>query len=279
MSVVDTGATPGTRLDRALEKLRAEGRVGLMTHIVFGYPSAEESRAIVERMARSGADAIEVQIPFSDPTADGPVITEACQRALDGGVRVADALAFMKESSERYDIPFLFMNYLNTAFSFRGGESAGGGLRVFVEEAARAGASGLIVPDLPPEQRQEGYPDACREFGIHPVYVVSPNTPERRLEAIGEVASGLVYVTSRTGTTGREMELALTRLEGFLGQARAILELPLAVGFSISRREHVEALRGHADLAVVGTHFIRAYQAAGLDGLETELRQIAGRQG
>jgi len=274
------GPTPGERLDRALETLRSSGRVGIMTHIVLGYPSVEESYRIVDCMVQSGVDIIEVQIPFSDPTADGPVITAACQSALDGGVRVADAFTFMKEVTSRYDVPFLFMSYLNIAFAYRGGVNASDkkntGLRAFVGEAAAVGACGLILPDIPPEQTQERYPENCRDFGVHPIYVVSPNATEKRLQMIGQVASGLIYATSRTGTTGREMQLELERLTLFLQQARDICKLPLAVGFSISGRQQIEALRGHADVAVIGTHLIRAYEKDGVDGVRKELGELVG---
>jgi tryptophan synthase alpha chain len=267
----------GARLERTLERLRAEGRTGIMSHLVLGYPSLEESRRLVEAMARGGADLIEVQIPFSDPTADGPVITHACQKALDGGVRVADAFDFVAQASRRHDIPFLFMCYFNIAFAYHGGPGAGGGVREFVRRAAGCGAAGLIIPDIPPEEAQEGYPGACREEGIHPIHVVSPNASEERLALVRSVASGFLYVTSRTGTTGREMELELELLARFLAAARRITKLPLAVGFSISRRSQVEALAGHAELAVVGTHLIRIHERDGAEGVERELHLLAGR--
>jgi tryptophan synthase alpha chain len=273
-----TADRPGQRLERALESLQREERVGLMTHMVLGYPELAESYRIVERLARGGSDIIEVQIPFSDPTADGPVITAACQEALDGGIRVADAFRFLEEVGSSYDIPFLVMSYFNIVFAYRDRDRSDGegGVRGFARRAAAAGASGLIVPDIPPEQKQEGYPEACRDAGIHPVYVVSPNIPESRLRTVAEAASGLIYATSRTGTTGREMELELERVNRFLAMARRVSGLPLALGFSISRREQVEALRGHAEVAVVGTHLIRVYQRDGLDGLEREVRALSG---
>jgi tryptophan synthase alpha chain len=264
------------RIDDVFRSLRAKGGVGIMTHIVLGYPSVDESRRIVDVMVRAGVDLIEVQIPFSDPTADGPVITEASQAALDAGVCVADAMEFMKDVSSRYTTPFLFMTYVNIGFGYRGGSAPDGGLRAFVRDAAAAGVGGLILPDLPPDMREEGYVEACREYGVHPIWVVSPNAPDRRLDLIRDVASGFVYSTSRTGTTGKEMDLAWSDLTKFLARARERLRLPIAVGFSVSKREEIEALRGHADMAVVGSHLIRVFRRGGLGALEAELAVLTG---
>lgn len=276
MSVRDAARQPAERLDHTLETLRREGRVGLMAHLVFGYPSPRDSAAIVDAMARAGADIVEVQVPFSDPTADGPVITQACQKALDAGARVEDAFRFVEDTTRRHALPVLMMSYFNLAFAYRSATGGGAGLGGFVARAAAAGASGLIIPDLPPEERQEGYAEACREHGVHAVCVVSPNIGEERLRAVGAVGSGLLYATSRTGTTGKEMDLEMERLTRFLALARQVCGLPLAVGFSISRREQIESLRGHADVAVVGTHLIRAFERGGVAGLEAELRKLRG---
>lgn len=272
-----SAGAPGQRLVAALDRIRTEERVGVMTHIVMGYPDVATCHAVVDRMVEAGVDVIEVQIPFSDPTADGPVITAACQRSLDAGTRVADSLRFMEEVSARHGVPFLFMSYLNIAFSYRGGEAAGGGLREFVRDAAAAGASGLIVPDIPPEQSHEGYAEACAEAGIHPVHVISPNATDARLEAIARVASGMVYSTSRTGTTGRDAAVERDALDAFLDRARRALGLPIALGFGISRREQITALRGHADLAVIGTHLLRALESGGADAVGRELEGLLGR--
>ena len=270
----------GGRIEAAVEKIRSEGRVGLMTHIVLGYPSLEESLKLVETMAECGVDFIEIQIPFSDPTADGPVITQACQAALDGGVRVQDAFEFMEQVSGRYDLPFLFMSYFNIAFAYRqeasGGRGGADGVAGFVAASAAAGARGLILPDLPPELVREGYKEACEKAALHPVYVVSPNTGKERLEVIAEAGSGLLYATSRTGTTGKEMDLEMQELTGFLASARETCGMPIAVGFSISTREQVESLSGHADIAVVGTHFIRTWEEGGVEALAAELNKLTG---
>jgi tryptophan synthase alpha chain len=273
---------PGTaRIDRALERIRSEGRVGLMAHLVLGYPTLEASRHIVLSMVRSGVDLIEVQLPFSDPTADGPTITLACHRALERGIKVADGLRFVAEMGRHHQVPFLFMSYYNLLFNYRAGEAAAGGrggVAAFARDAAAAGAAGLIVPDLPPEEDQEGYPEACRESGLHPIYVVSPNVGEDRLRAVARVAGGFLYSTSRTGTTGKDVEIEFAELGAFLERARQVSKLPLAVGFSIQKREQIEALRGRAEIAVVGSHLIRVYEKHGLTVLERELRTLAGRK-
>ena len=265
------------RVDRVLERIREDGRVGLMAHLVLGYPTLEASRHIVGAMVRAGVDLIEVQLPFSDPTADGPTITLACHRALERGVKVADGLRFVAEMSRQHSVAFIFMSYFNLIFNFRR-SADGGGTAAFAAAAAEAGASGLIVPDLPPEEEGEGYPEACREHGLYPISVISPNVGEDRLQAVGRVAGGFLYCTSRTGTTGRDVEIQFEELGSFLSLAREICGLPLAVGFSISKREQIEALRGRAEVAVVGSHLIRVYEKYGLTGLERELRILAGRK-
>ena len=244
-----------------------------MTHLVYGYPDVESCREIVDAMVGAGVDLIEIQLPFSDGTADGPTITAACQKALDGGARVADAVRFAKEMSRRHDVPFLFMSYFNLAFNFH--EDGGArGVDAFARAAAAAGVTGLIVPDIPPEESQDGYVEACVTHGLHSICVTSPNVSEQRLEAIARVASGFVYCTSRTGTTGRDMEIEMDRLGAFLERARAICQLPLAVGFSISRRDQVEALRGKAEVAVVGSHLLRVYDREGAGGVAREVRKL-----
>jgi tryptophan synthase alpha chain len=249
-----------------------------MTHIVFGYPTTEASRKLVEVMVRAGVDLIEIQLPFSDPTADGPTITRACQTALDRGVRVADGIAFLEEMAKAHPIPFLFMSYYNVVFNYRSGPGDARGAAAFVRAAAGAGAVGLIVPDVPPEEVQEGYPEACREHGLHPIYVISPNVGEDRLRVVARVGSGFVYCTSRTGTTGKDVEIEMERLDRFLGIVRDVVRLPVAVGFSISKRAQIEALRGKADVAVIGSHLIRVFDDVGVAGLKREVRALTGRK-
>ena len=264
-------------LDDALARVASEGRVGLMTHIVYGYPTVEESRQIAETMLESGVDLLEVQLPCSDPTADGPTITAACQTALDNGARIQDGVDFVGELSSKYDVPLLFMSYFNIVFNYCAPGSDDRGPASFAAAAAKAGAAGLIVPDIPPDESQEGFPEACQENSLHPIYVTSPNVSDSRLEVIKSVAGGFIYCTSRTGTTGRDVDIEMDILGQCLDRARAVCELPLAVGFSISRRAQVEALHPRAEIAVVGSHLIRVYESDGLDGVRKSIGELLGR--
>lgn len=224
-----------------------------MTHSVIGYPSLKATPGLVEAMARGGADFVELQIPFSDPVADGPTIMRANQAALDGGVRVRDCLTVMTRLSERLEIPLLFMGYYNTIFNY--------GVEAFCRDARVAGAAGLIVPDIPlDEEPDEGFIAACNKHDLHHIRVISPASTEARLNANANVANGFVYCVSRYGITGARTQLN-PRLQAYLTQVRSYFDLPLAVGFGISNRAHIEALRGHAEIAVVGSAIIDLIEA------------------
>jgi tryptophan synthase alpha chain len=269
--------TPASKLDKMFADIRQQGRIGLMTHIIFGYPSVEASRQLIEIMVRSGVDLIEIQLPFSDPTADGPTITQACQKVINRGVRVSEGIEFLEEMAQTYPIPFLFMSYYNILFNYRTSPDDPRGPESFIRAAAKAGASGLIVPDIPPDEVQEGYPEACKEHGLHPIYVISPNITDARLEAVKNYASGFLYCTSRTGTTGKVMELQMEKLNKFLDHVKASTDLPRAVGLSISSREQIDSLQPRAEMAVVGSHLVRVFDNLGLAGLERELRTLTGQ--
>lgn len=270
-------AAPGARIDAALERVRESGQPGLMTHIIYGYPDVESNEAQIQAMVEAGVDLIEVQLPFSDPTADGPTITQACQVALERGAHVQDALDFVRRMTDRHDVPILFMSYFNLVFSYHAPGESERGTASFVRAAREAGAAGLIVPDLPPEATVERYPELCAEAGLYPIYVTSPNVTPARLEVIARFARGFIYCTSRTGTTGKDVELDLGPLGTFLDGAREITKLPLAVGFSISTREQIEALGRHADVAVVGSHLLRVFDQGGAEALGREIRKLRGR--
>ena len=210
-----------------------------------------EKRAI--EFARAGVSFVEIQIPFSDPVADGPVIMKACEKSLENGTRVRDCFKLMKRLSEKFKkegfkTELLFMTYFNIAYKY--------GVEKFCKDSASAGVYGLIIPDIPiDEESHEGYLKECKANGLNPIQVISPITPEERLKKIGKVAKGFVYCVSRYGTTGAKSDLN-PKLKTYLGKVRKYVELPLAVGFGISSRAQINAVHKHAEIAVIGSALI-----------------------
>ncbi|MBM3240876.1 tryptophan synthase subunit alpha [Candidatus Poribacteria bacterium] len=264
------------KITQTLERLKTQNEIGLMTHVVIGYPNLQMTEAIVEVMVEAGTDIVELQMPFSDPTADGPVITKANKIALDNGVKIRDCLEMMRRLNEKFNIPLLFMGYFNLIFNYGYGKGDSYGVAKFCRDAQNAGASGLIVPDIPPDEEQEGYLDACKQNNLHPISVISPNISGARLHKIAQIASGFVYCTSRTGTTGRPEAIAFNWLNAFLTKAKQYISVPLAVGFSLSKREHLDLLQGYADVAVVGSYMMQLFEREGIDGVRQAVRLLKG---
>ena len=258
-------------LERYIGERLRQRDVLLMTHIVIGYPDYARSMQTVEAMAAAGADLMELQIPFSEPIADGPVILGANQQALAAGITVSQCLEFAAECARRFDNPFLLMSYYNILFRY--------GVGAFVERMSGLGLKGAIVPDLPPEEAR-GYLDAMRRADLDPILFYSPNTSDERLAHLARHARGFVYCVTRTGVTGAATEFS-AELDAYLGRCRAATELPLAVGFGVRDEKDIGFLRGKADIAVVGSHCIRMLDeqgVAGVRGLVESLVAEAARE-
>ncbi len=228
----------------------------LMTHVVIGYPSLDATVDLVKTMVTAGADMVELQIPFSDPIADGPTIMRACEKSLKNGTKVIDAFVIAKKlSQEPFDsaqgkvsIPLYFMAYYNTVFRY--------GVEKFCKDAKESGITGLIIPDMPiDEEAYEHFFAFCSRFGLENIRVVSPASTNERLAKNAKVASGFVYATAQQGTTGAKDELP-SATKTYLAQVQKHFSLPLAVGFGISKPEHVSLLDGIADIAIVGSAII-----------------------
>lgn len=218
-----------------------------MTHIVLGYPSFDVNRRVVKEMVENGVDCIELQIPFSEPMADGPVILKANQISIAEGTKISDCLEFGKEMSQTYDIPFLFMTYYNIIFKY--GEAR------FFNHAKESDIKGLIIPDLPPEHG-ELFLQQAREKGIAPVFIFAPTSTDDRMRELASFGSGFIYCVARRGVTGKKSEFG-SEFSTYLDRCRAATELPLAVGFGIQNRDDVDALKGKADIAVIGSRTIQ----------------------
>jgi tryptophan synthase alpha chain len=241
-------------LEAYLRQRLAEREILLMTHIVLGYPRFDDSLAVVDSMVEAGVDLMELQIPFSEPIADGPVILHANQCALRAGARVEQCLRFAEEVATRFDIPFVAMSYYNILFKH--------GVGAFTRELASAGLRGAIVPDLPPEEADE-YLSAMQDAGLDPIFIFTPNTSDARMSAIARRARGFVYCVARKGVTGAATDFS-SDLDTYLARCRAATSLPIALGFGVKDRADIDALRGKADIAVVGTETLRVMQERGV---------------
>lgn len=244
-------------LENVLRRRLREKDILLMTHIVLGYPSFEASARIVKAMVGAGVDLMELQIPFSEPIADGPVILRANQEALSRGATVRRCMDFGAEVSRTFDIPFLYMTYCNIPFRY--------GMDRFAADAARAGIQGLIVPDLPPEEGRE-YLDAMARHQLAPIFIFAPTTSLERMRTIASCGRGFVYCVARKGVTGAETNFS-RELDDYLARCRSATDLPLALGFGVKDRSDVEFLKGKADIAVIGTQTIRVIEERGVEAV------------
>lgn len=245
-------AKTASRLETAL---KADGDLKLVAYIMAGHPTKKRSIDVGKRLAASGISALEIGIPHSDPLADGPVIQRAGQVALEHGMTVAGALEVASAVAAE-GIPVVLMTYINPVLAFDP--------RKFAAQAAQAGVSGVIVPDLPIEEA-EPVAGWLRAAGLDTVFMVAPTTPPARIDAICSHSSGFVYCVTVTGITGVRRELP-EGIADLLAEVKKRTTLPVAAGFGISRQEHLKALRGKLDAAVVGSAIVDEIDRAG-DGV------------
>lgn len=245
-----SGLALAARIDAAFARARAERRICVIPYVMAGYPDVESSEALALGLARAGADVLEIGIPFSDPLADGATIQHAGQVALNGGMTPGSALELAEKIHRQVETPLVLMGYYNPVLAF--------GLEHFCEAAALAGVSGLIIPDLPPEEA-ELLLESANRAGMCLIFLVTPTSPPERIARVAEVAqrqnSGFVYCVSLSGVTGARSDLS-THLRDFLARVRAQIQLPLTVGFGVSTPAHVAALSEIADGAVVASKLI-----------------------
>jgi tryptophan synthase alpha chain len=233
-----------TRIADTFARARDENRVALIAFVVPGYPTPEESAGLLDAMVEGGADIMEIEIPFSDPLADGATIQSVVFEAMENGMTPRGCLEYAREARARHPgLPIVVMTYLNPVLAY--------GTVAFASDAAAAGVDAVILTDLPPEEAERIQP-AFAAAGLDLIFLVAPTSSDSRIEMIARHASGFVYCVSVAGVTGARSELSAD-LPRFLARVRRCTALPLAVGFGISRREHIESLAGLADGAVVAS--------------------------
>ncbi len=251
-------------LEAYIREQREKKDILLMTHIVLGYPSFDASLEIVHAMVEAGVDLMELQIPFSEPIADGPVILHANQQALASGAKVQRSFEFARKVASRFEIPFLFMTYYNILFKY--------GVSGFAADMKAAGLKGAIVPDLPPEEGA-AYLDAMQTHDLAPIFIYAPTTPEERMAQIAQCGRGFIYCVARKGVTGKKTAFS-DDLSTYLSRCREATNLPLAVGFGVKSKQDVDFLKGKADIAVVGTQTIRIIEQQGIAAVKPFIAQL-----
>lgn len=242
------------QLEHELKNRLHHKKILLMTHLVLGYPSFAINREVIRQMAMAGVDCIELQIPFSEPIADGPVILKANQQSLESGISVEECFRFGQEMAAAFpEVRFLFMTYYNIVFKY--------GERAFLQGTHDIGFCGTIVPDLPPEEGQT-YLATSKELGLAPVQFFTPTSSDERMCEVAAQGAGFIYCVARRGVTGKQTTFD-ANLDQYLARCRRATSLPLAVGFGIGSREDIALLVGKADMAVIGTATIKLVDAQG----------------
>jgi tryptophan synthase alpha chain len=245
------------RLEETIKNKLAKKKILLMTHLVLGYPSFEVNREVIGQMVENGVDLIEMQIPFTEPMADGPMILKANQESITKGTKVGECLEFAKEITAEFHIPFLFMTYYNILFKY--------GIDEFIHRAYDINIQGLIIPDLPLEEGKE-YLDLVKNRNIAPIQIFAPTSTEERMQLLTQNGAGFIYCVARRGVTGRKTDFDQD-FSQYIARCRSATNLPLAVGFGIRSKEDVDYLTGKADIAVIGTETIRLVDEKGAEAV------------
>ena len=244
-----------------LENIFKPGKCAFIPYLMAGDPDIESTARIIDAVRDAGADAIELGIPYGAPLADGPTIAAAGIRALSHGVGISQVLQLVREASSRNAPPIVLFTYFNPIYQY--------GIERFANDAADAGAAGVIVPDIALEEGQ-ALREALENRGLRMPLLVAPSTPRDRAQRIAEASTGFVYVVSRLGVTGAGAAPDFSPLRKQVGMLREVADKPLAVGFGISRPEHVREVRELVDGIIVGSALIDAY--AGSSGAEAARR-------
>ena len=256
------------RLKNRFEALRDKGEMGIIPYLTVGFPSVEDTLNLIPALAAGGADVIELGVPFSDPLADGPTIQRSSFHALSQGVNLAVCMDVCKELRQRgLETPIVLMGYYNPIFNY--------GLRDFAERCKDSGVDGLIVPDLPYEESSP-LKQECQSYGINVIPLLAPTSTDSRIQQTCEGAEGFVYCVSLTGVTGAREEIP-DSVPDFIRRVKKYVNIPIAVGFGISKRSHVESLTQIADAAVVGSALIEMLENTQSDQREEVVKQFVSQ--
>ena len=252
------------RIDKTFDRLKKEEKKALITFITAGDPAIEITEKLVFAMEEAGADLIELGVPFSDPVAEGPVIQAASERALQSGTTLVSVFALVEGLRKKTQIPLLLMMYRNSIYKYGDGR--------FFEDCVKNGIDGVIVPDLPFEERRE-IAETASKRDVHLINLVAPTSGER-IKKIAPESGGFLYCVSSLGVTGQRHAFA-TDFESFFRQIRLSAPVPAALGFGISKPEHVRQLKSYCDAVIVGSAFVKLIEEYGEEAVEPVKRLTA----
>lgn len=236
----------------------------VMTHVVCGYPSFEENWQALQIMQEFGVDMVELQFPFSEPSADGPLFVKANQSAIDSGVHVDDCFEFMQKVTQAFSFKVVMMGYYNTVFK--------AGHQTFMQRLKDAGGDGFILPDLPVEEADDLY-QIAKDMDLSPIVLMTPTNSDQRLATLAQYADGFIYAVARKGVTGSNTDMNQEVVE-FIQRCKNVTELPIAVGFGVSQADDVQFIGTHADIAVIGTAALKAWEAGKASSLRGFFKQL-----
>ena len=269
--MADTMTTTAERsslIGQRFQQLRRDGKLAVMPFLMAGDPDLAKTVQVLLALQRAGADMVELGMPYSDPLADGPVIQAAASRALASGTTPGSVLEMLSSLKGQLSIPVILFSYSNPLLNV--------GMEQFCQQAAAAGAAGLVVPDLPLEEAERLSPIAAAH-GLDLVLLVAPTTPSDRMVRIAEQSRGFTYLVSVTGVTGERMAME-SRVEGLVQRLKQVSPVPVAVGFGISGADQVRQVRGWgADGAIVGSALVKRIAAAS-SGSEAEEAELFCRE-
>ncbi|MCX7122415.1 MAG: tryptophan synthase subunit alpha [Gammaproteobacteria bacterium] len=233
----------GTNLKQAIQDQLKSKTILIMSHTVIGYPSLAISAELVDELVVNGrVDLIELQFPFSEPIADGPILLKANQTAVRDGTSIETCFDFARTITARHsETIFVIMTYYNILFKH--------GVMEFVKEAAEANIKGIITPDIPPEVAQD-YIEACKKYQVSPIFLVTPDTTPERIRFIASLSEGMVYCVARPGVTGQKTTFT-PEFYAYIDRVKANTDLPIGVGFGLRTKEDIDQLSGKAEIAIM----------------------------
>jgi len=255
-------------LETYLKQKLSSDSLLLMTHCVVGYPSLDDNWRMLESMQDAGISMAELQLPFSEPIADGPLFVKANQLALENHTYRDEYFDFMGKASEKFDFPLLFMGYYNSVYSM--------GEKQYCERLKEAGGKAYIIADLPPEEAIS-LDQIAQQLDIDAIHLMTPNNTESRLKEIAINASGFIYCVARKGVTGKKTDLDDSIVD-YIQRCRRATDLPIALGFGIKTPDDIHRLKGHVDIAIIGTACLEAWEAKGEKGYRKFLNSLSEQQ-